>query len=129
MEQRFPDNSSQQSLHGQSFYPRDACELSRIVDLMFDYRGDVTLQLRSGETLQGYVYNRNSGSVEPYLEMFLKGGAAPRRVSYAAIDAVLFSGEDTASGKSWEAWVNKKLSEREAEASRSEARSRALGHL
>ena len=47
----------------------------------------------------------------------------------ARIAALAFTGEDTANGKSWEAWVSKKESERRAEAARVEADARTRGHL
>jgi hypothetical protein len=71
------------------------------IDKAFDYRGDVTLTVR-GETVEGYMFNR---------------------------DAIAFTGKDTADGKSWEAWVSKKASERQAEAARIEAEAKAQGHL
>ena len=50
-------------------------------------------------------------------------------VSYEEIVAISFTGEDTASGKSWEAWVAKKESQRKAEAEQVAHAARARGHL
>jgi hypothetical protein len=50
-------------------------------------------------------------------------------VRYRDIAAIRFSGKDTASGTSWEAWVAKKEAQRQAEAERAAAEARARGHL
>lgn len=117
------------SLEGRSFRPATPAELAEAVELAFDYRGDVTLHLISGESFACYLFNRESSGVEPYIEVFLDREAAPRRIAYRQISAIAFTGTDTASGKSWEAWVSKKDSQRRAEAERVEAEARARGHL
>ena len=66
---------------------------------------------------------------QPRVEVFVKGSDAPEVIPYADITAIAFSGKDTADGKSWDAWVNKKESERKAEAERIKAESEAQGHL
>ena len=99
------------------------------MDVAFDYRGDVTLELASGETVTGYIFNRNSAAVSPILQLFPKDQSGTRVIPYADILAIAFTGEDTASGKSWEIWVTKKESERKAEAERIKAETQARGHL
>ena len=99
------------------------------MELAFDYRGDVTLELTSGEKVEGYIFNRQSSASLPFLELFPKGQPGELKIPYADIVAIAFSGEDTASGKSWEAWVRKKESERKAEAARIAAEAQARGHL
>lgn len=116
-------------LEGRIYRPRTHEELVEAIEQAFDYRGDVTLELRSGATLEGYLFNRNSGDARPYLQLFMAGESAPRIVSYAEIAAIAFSGKDTASGKSWEAWVAKKESQRRAEAEQAAAAAKARGHL
>jgi hypothetical protein len=98
------------------------------IDKAFDYRGDVTLTVR-GETVEGYMFNRDASAVPPRVEMYVKGSDEPRIIPYADIDTIAFTGKDTADGKSWEAWVSKKASERQAEAARIEAEAKAQGHL
>ena len=84
---------------------RDALEKA------FDYRGDVTLTLRSGETVEGYVYDRRQGrSLADSLVRVMpsKGEDRSRRsIAYGEIAALSFSGRDTAAGKTFEAWVRK----------------------
>ena len=97
-----------QSPEGQQFNFEDAEIRNKVIELAFDYRGDVTLELRSGERLEGYVYHRNSQEPNPSLRIFPKNQAGTRDVEYKDILSIVFSGEDTAFGKSWEDWHNKK---------------------
>ena len=117
------------SLEGRVFRPVSAAETAEAIDLAFDYRGDVTLELRAGESLKGYIYNRLSTASGPVIEMFPTDNPAPRQIPYAEIVSIAFTGADTASGNSWEAWALKKDSERRAEADRVEAEARARGLL
>ncbi len=117
------------SLQGRVFRPTTPKELADAVELVFDYRGDITLQLASGETIEGYVFNRHSSGPRPCLQLFPKNHAGVREVPYADILSIALTGEDTASGKSWEAWVAKKESQRKVETAQVAAEARARGHL
>ncbi len=117
------------SLEGRVFRPASISELAESVELAFDYRGDITLQLKSGESVTGYVFNRDASGSTPYLELFPEGRSDVRKVLYAEVLSIAFTGEDTASGKSWETWIAKKESDRWAEAGRIEAEAKARGHL
>jgi hypothetical protein len=77
----------------------------------------------------GYLFNRQATGPGPYLEVFPADNPAPRRIAYAVILSIAFTGEDTANGKSWEAWVSKKESERKAEAAFVAADAQARGYL
>ncbi|TAL10365.1 MAG: hypothetical protein EPO02_07815 [Nitrospirae bacterium] len=118
-----------QHLEGRVFRPGDDAERRQAIEVAFDYRGDVTLELASGETVAGYIFNRNSAALPPILQLFPQDRSGTRVIPYADIVAIAFTGEDTASGKSWETWVQKKESERKAEAERIKAEARARGHL
>jgi hypothetical protein len=85
----------------------EEAKLEKVVDLAFDYRGDVTVTLDSGRALVGYVYNRDGEVPDPYLQMFDPTGDS-HTVRYAEIRTVEFTGKDTASGKSYEAWLRRK---------------------
>lgn len=117
------------SLEGRVFRPASRAELAEAVELAFDYRGDVTMALTTGESVVGYLFNRDAAEPDPWIEVFPADDPSPRRISYAAIASLAFTGEDTANGKSWETWVSKKESERRAEAARVEADARTRGHL
>lgn len=117
------------SLEGQVFTPGSAAEIVEAIELAFDYRGDVTLKLRCGESVAGYIFNRQSADTDPYLELFPTDREDPRRILYRDILTIAFTGADTANGKSWEAWVSKKESERRAEAEKIETIARTKGYL
>ena len=82
-------------------------DLRQALEKAFDYRGDVTLTLRSGERIEAYIFNRLTGSTlaESYVQYFTPSAAEKRRVSYAEIARLEFSGKDRAAGKHWEDWV------------------------
>jgi hopanoid biosynthesis associated radical SAM protein HpnH len=73
------------------------------VEQAFDYRGDVTVQLKSGDTLEGYVFDRGSSKIR----ILLKSGPKKVSVPLHDIEQLSFTGRDMADGRSWEAWVRK----------------------
>ena len=90
-------------------------ELRQALEKAFDYRGDVTLTLKSGERIEAFIFNCQSGPTlaESFLQYFTPKAPEKRKVSYADIARVEFSGKDRAAGKHWEAWV-KAYNERKA---------------
>lgn len=82
---------------------------SAVLTAAVDYRGDVTLNLTTGEAVIGYVFNVD-GSV---VSLYPKDSADTRAIPLAEIASVVFSGVDTAAGKSWDVWL-KKVAEIEA---------------
>jgi hypothetical protein len=84
-------------------------ELRRALEQAFDYRGDVTLTLKSGETVVGYVFDRRTGTslADSFVRLLPQESPQRRDIAYVEIAALAFSGRDTAAGKSWEAWVRK----------------------
>jgi len=123
-----PSTQRQPSLEGAVFTFQSEADRIEAIDKAFDYRGDVSLTLRN-EQVEGYIFNRDSKASPPRIEVFLKDSDEPRIIPYADVTAVAFTGKDTANGKSWEAWVSKKESERKAEAERIRAEAEAQGHL
>jgi hypothetical protein len=123
-----PNPHRQASLEGAVFTFQTEADRVEAIDKAFDYRGDVTLTLHN-EQVEGFMFNRDAAARPPRVEVFIKGSDTPRIIPYADITAIAFTGKDTADGKSWDAWVNKKESERQAEAARIKAESEAQGHL
>lgn len=117
------------SLEGRVFQPASFAELAEAVELAFDYRGDVTVVLKSGESLGGYLFNRQVSGSDSSLEVFPSDSSSARCIRYDQIDSIAFTGEDTATGKSWETWIAKKDSERRAEVERVAADAQARGIL
>ncbi len=85
----------------------DDTTLTEVIDLAFDYRGDVTLVLIDGRDLTGYVYNRDRDVAEPYLQVFDAGGAS-HTLRYAEVRTIRFTGRDMAAGTSYEAWLRRR---------------------
>jgi len=75
----------------------------------FDYRGDVTLTLKDGRRINGYVFDRRLGATleDSVVRIIPSNERTKLSVSYAEIAAIAFTGRDTAAGKSFEAWVKK----------------------
>ena len=116
------------SLQGSTFTFQSETDRVEGIDKAFDYRGDVTLTLNN-EQIEGYIFNRDASARPPRIEVFVKSDDDPRIIPYADILAIAFTGKDTADGKSWDAWVSKKESDRKAEAERIKAEAEAQGHL
>jgi hypothetical protein len=75
----------------------------------FDYRGDVTLTLKDGRTVEGYIFDRRSGAtLEASAVRIIPAKERTKlTIPYSEISALAFTGRDTAAGKSFEAWVRK----------------------
>jgi len=84
-------------------------EIRAALEKAFDYRGDVTLTLKSGERVEAYIFNRQTGAslADSFLQYFTPGANDKRRLSYAEIARLEFTGKDRAAGKHWEDWVQK----------------------
>ncbi len=84
-------------------------EVRGALEKAFDYRGDVTITRKDGTTLEGYIFDRVSGkTLETSLVRLLPKDSNQRvKIAYSEIAALVFSGRDTAAGKSWEAWMKK----------------------
>lgn len=117
------------TLEGRVFVPVTSADLSEAIELAFDYRGDITVELKSGSRVTGYLFNRIATGEQPVIELFPATSSGTMTIPYAEVASIAFTGEDTATGKSWEAWVAKKSSERRREAERVEADAKARGHL
>jgi hypothetical protein len=84
-------------------------DLQNALEKAFDYRGDITITLRSGDKIEGYIFDRRLGDTleTSFVRLLSKSSPGKIRVAYSDIAALAFTGRDTAAGKSWEAWVRK----------------------
>jgi len=84
-------------------------EIRQALEKAFDYRGDITITLKNGEKIEGYVFDRRTGAslAASSVRLYPKSGKEKLSVDYADIAALAFTGKDTAAGKSWEAWMKK----------------------
>ena len=100
--------------------PRPTKRLRDALEKAFDYRGDVTITLRDGTRVQGYVFDRLAGPTlaASCVRIIPNSAAADPRarltIAYSDIASLTFTGRDTAAGKSWEAWVKKYLEKKAA---------------
>jgi hypothetical protein len=103
-------------------------DLREALEKAFDYRGDVTLTRKDGTVIDGYLYDRRSAAtLQESLVRILPQNGSPRvSIPYSDIAGLVFSGRDTAAGKSWEAWV-RKYWERKASGETAELEPEELG--
>lgn len=90
-------------------------ELIQALEKAFNYRGDITLTLKSGERIEAYIFNRRTGGslADSWVHYFAPNSSEKQKISYAQIARLEFSGKDRAAGKHWEDWV-KAYNERKA---------------
>jgi len=91
-------------------------QVREALEKAFDYRGDVTLTLKNGNRVTGYIFDRRSGrSLQDSIVRLIEAGSERKSaIVYADIAGLAFSGRDPAAGKSWEAWVRKYWEKRTA---------------
>jgi len=93
----------------------DENDLREALEKAFSYRGDITLTLKNGERLEAFIFDRRTGATlaDSFVHYFTPTAPEKRKVSYAEIARLEFSGKDRAAGKHWEDWV-KKYNEKKA---------------
>lgn len=103
------------TLEGASIDLADDATRTKALEEAFDYRGDVTLTLRDGRAISGYLFDRHVGAdVGASSVRIMPIDTTDRvEVAFADIATVTFTGRDTAHGKSWETWVRKQAEKKE----------------
>src|SRR5215469_7873558 len=84
-------------------------DLRQALEKAFDYRGDITITRKDGTKIEGYLFDRRSGTTlkDSFVRLYPKTSNEKVSISYADIAALAFTGRDTAAGKSWESWMKK----------------------
>jgi hypothetical protein len=84
-------------------------EVRAALEKAFDYRGDVTITLKNGQKIEGYVFDRRDGATlaDSAVRVFPRDQDEKVTVAYADIAALAFTGRDTAAGKSFQTWLKK----------------------
>lgn len=80
-------------------------ELEKQIEAAYDYRGHVTIGLKDGQSVEGFIFNRQP----QFIEVFLKGSGDRRRYETSDLRSVALTGEDCAAGKSFDDYQKKKL--------------------
>jgi hypothetical protein len=91
-------------------------EIREALEKAFDYRGDLTITLKSGAKVEGYVFDRRikgPSLVECFARVMPKDSTEKLSIPFSDVAALAFTGRDTAAGKSFAAWV-KKYNEKKA---------------
>ena len=82
-------------------------DLRVALEKALDYRGDVTLTLKSGERIEAFIFNCHTGATlaESWAQYYTPSAPEKRKVGCAEIARIEFSGKDRAAGKHWDDWV------------------------
>ena len=98
-----------EQLQGKVWETATPDELREGLEKAFDYRGDVTLTLKDGRSIEGYIFDRRPGATleDSSVRLLPKDSGPKLTVRYSEIAGLAFTGRDPAAGKSWEAWVKK----------------------
>ena len=84
-------------------------EVREALEKAFDYRGDITITLKDGSKVEGYLFDRRQGPTlaQSFVRIIPMDNKGKVNVAYSDIAALAFTGRDTAAGKTFEAWVKK----------------------
>jgi hypothetical protein len=92
-------------------------EIRAALEKAFDYRGDLTITLKDGQNVVGYIFDRRAESrhlADCIVRVIPANRSAKVSIRYSDVAGLAFTGKDTAAGKSFEAWV-KKYNEKKAQ--------------
>jgi hypothetical protein len=84
-------------------------EICEALEKAFDYRGDITVTLKDGSKVEGYLFDRRQGPTlaQSFIRIIPMNNMGKVNVAYSDVAALAFTGRDTAAGKTFEAWVKK----------------------
>lgn len=85
-------------------------EVLHALERALDYRGDVTITLKSGERIEGYIFDRRSagpGLDQCWVRLYPRGRDEKITVAFSEIARLEFTGRDMAAGRSFELWIQK----------------------
>jgi hypothetical protein len=84
-------------------------EVRESLEKAFDYRGDITITRKDGSKVEGYLFDRRTGFslTDSFIRIIPTNEKTKVSIAYADIAALVFTGRDTAAGKTFEAWVAK----------------------
>ncbi len=92
-------------------------DLRTALEKAFDYRGDISITLRDGSKIEGYVFDRRCDGPalsDCQVRLFPKDRHEKVAIRYSDIAELSFTGKDTAAGKSFETWLKKYMEKKAA---------------
>tara|TARA_B100001059_G_scaffold226991_1_gene256179 strand:+ start:770 stop:1180 length:411 start_codon:yes stop_codon:yes gene_type:complete len=101
------DSASKDATQGLSLVLAEIDDPMHALEIARDYRGDTTIHLKDGTSLNGFAFDVQSGEGSgPALRMDLPDEG---RMSIASdrIERIELDGRDMAAGKTWENWVRR----------------------
>ncbi len=84
-------------------------EIREALEKAFDFRGDITVTRKDGTKIEGYLFDRRSGATlaDSFIRIIPSNAPTKVNIAYSDVAALVFSGRDTAAGKTFEAWIKK----------------------
>ena len=98
----------EQTLEGWTAHLGPDLTIEQVIDRAFDYRGNVTVVMKDGSQVIGYLFNRNNQVAQPFVQLFDEEGTSLMTLQYTDIGNILFTGKDMAAGKSYEAYQRRR---------------------
>jgi len=91
-------------------------DIRQALEKAFDYRGDVSITCKDGRKIEGYLFDRRTGSTlsNSFVRIIPSTAREKLSIPYSEIAALKFSDRDPAAGKSFDAWVRKYWEKRAA---------------
>lgn len=87
-------------------------EIEQQVEAAYDYRGHVTVTLKDGTSLIGFIFSREFANPHNphnhYIDVIPKDSDERRRIPIAELARIEISGKDYAAGNSFEEYNKKK---------------------
>jgi len=84
-------------------------ETREALEQAFGYRGDVTITLKTGVRIEGYIFDRRPAPAlhRAIVRIMPKDTSERVSIPYSEIAGLAFTGRDSAAGRNWEAWVQR----------------------
>jgi hypothetical protein len=104
-----PSSAQQENLEGWIPDLASDDDIRAALEKAFDYRGDITLTLKDGSNIEGYIFDRRTAGTlaDSVVRLFPKDRDEKISIRYADIARLEFTGRDTAAGKSFQTWLKK----------------------
>ena len=103
------------SLQGLVAGREDETALLDALEKAFDYRGDVTITTTDRRTIEGYIFDRRRADTLAGSTVRLMDKSGERiTVAFSDIDALEFTGKDTAAGKTFDKWIERYIEKKRA---------------